>query len=331
MSRFYDVLKEASRSHVVEPHGMPDASENVRRGETPARREPGPDPAVSSDAGIARSGTGASRLEAALQSLLDSPVAPEPETSASMPNSESEAKVATAESVSEGLQARVQVDLKARLLPNVADAAVGEHYRRLRTKILEQQQTKLFRSLVITSASPQEGKTVTVLNLAFSLALVPSFRVLVVDADLRRGTIGKWLGIEKNPGLNDLIEGTAGLTDVIVRCDNPSIHVLPRGLSNAAAGELLTSPDLGRHFRRIAEDFDLVLVDSPPVNLVADTRLIAAHCDAVLLLARAFSTTRKALEEAAQELRGTHVIGTVLNGAARSELYRRKHGYYYYH
>jgi Mrp family chromosome partitioning ATPase len=78
----------------------------------------------------------------------------------------------------------------------------------------------------------------------------------------------------------------------------------------------------------MTEEFDLVLVDSPPVNLITDAQLLAGKCDAVLLIARAFSTTRTALEQAARELNAFRIIGTVLNGGTRPNLYRRYSGYY---
>ena len=81
-------------------------------------------------------------------------------------------------------------------------------------------------------------------------------------------------------------------------------------------------------FRRISEQFDLVLVDSAPVNLIADAQLLAGCCDAVLLVARAFSTTRKSLEQAVQDLSPFRIIGTVLNGGPRTQVYRRYKGYY---
>jgi len=78
----------------------------------------------------------------------------------------------------------------------------------------------------------------------------------------------------------------------------------------------------------MTEEFDLVLVDSPPVNLITDAQLLAGHCDAVLLVARAFSTTSKSLEQTATELKAFRMIGTVLNGGTRAQLYRRYNGYY---
>ena len=210
-----------------------------------------------------------------------------------------------------GAPATTALDKTARVIPHALNPAVAEHYRRLRTKILQQQSENPFRSLVVTSANPQEGKTVTVLNLGLSFSMLPSYRVLVVDGDMRRGTLGRWLGVEHDhAGLSNLIDGSAQLEDVILRSDEIPMHFMVRG--NSQVPDLVSS-QLDLHFQKIAEQFDLVLVDTPPVNLIADVQLLAASCDAVLLVARAFATTRKALEKAVQELLPFRVIGTVLN------------------
>jgi len=114
------------------------------------------------------------------------------------------------------------------------------------------------------------------------------------------------------------------LEDVVLTSDELPMHFLVRGTSQVPD---LTSSHFRDHFRRMTERFDLVLVDSPPANLVTDVQLLAANCDAVLLVARAFSTTRKAFEEAVHNLQPFRVIGTVLNAgsAQRSSKY---HGYY---
>ena len=223
---------------------------------------------------------------------------------------------------------RIALDPKARLITNTPDSAVGEYYRRLRTKIMQQQATKPFRSLLVVSPSPQEGKTVTVLNLALSFASLAAFKVLVVDGDLRRGNIGKLLGVDNHIGLTNLLDGSAGLEDTVVKCDDIPLHFVLRGNSKVSPAELLNSPQLGTQLRRVSEQFDLVLVDSAPVNLITDTHLLAGSCDAILLVARAFYTTRKSLELAVQDLTQFRIIGTVLNGGPRTQGYRRYKGYY---
>jgi protein-tyrosine kinase len=218
-----------------------------------------------------------------------------------------------------GTSVHSALDRRARLIPHAMDPVVAEYYRRLRAKIIQQQEKSPFRSLVVTSANPQEGKTVTVLNLGLSFSMLPSYKVLVVDGDMRKGSLGLWLGVEHDrPGLSNLIDGSAQLEDVILKSDEFPMHFMVRG--NSRVPDLLSS-QLNLPFQRIAEQFDLVLVDTPPVNLIADVQQLAASCDAVLLVARAFATTRKALEKAVQELLPFRVIGTVLN-AGTKEYYK---------
>lgn len=227
-----------------------------------------------------------------------------------------------------GTHTEIVIDQGARLIPHAIDPVVVEHYRRLRTKILQQHKAKPFRTLVVASPGPQEGKTVTVINLGLSFAMMPGFRVLIIDGDLRRGSLGKWLGIGGQPGLSNLLDGSSEMEDVVLKCDETPLCFMVRGTSKLPPAELLQSPNAKGHFRRIAEHFDLVLVDSAPVNLVTDVQLLAANCEAVLLIARAFRTKRKALQQAVKDLSSFRVIGTVLNGGTRAELYRRYHGYY---
>jgi Mrp family chromosome partitioning ATPase len=100
-----------------------------------------------------------------------------------------------------------------------------------------------------------------------------------------------------------------------------------RGNSELPPAELLHSSKLKSIFQELAARFDLILVDSPPTNLLTDAQLLASACDAVLLVARAFSTSQKALEEAAEQLRPFHMIGCVLNGGPST---RRSYQYGYY-
>ncbi len=225
-------------------------------------------------------------------------------------------------------ETEVTLNGKARLIPQALDHAVMEHYRKLRTKILQQQKIKPFRTLLVTSPSPQEGKTLTALNLGLSFAMLPSFKVLVVDGDLRRGGFGKLLGIHDRPGFSNLIDGSAQLEDVVLKSDDFPLRFIVSGTSSVSPGELLQSDELRKQLRRMSEEFSLVLVDSPPVNLLTDAQLLAGSCDSVLLVTRAFRSKRKSLEKAVQDLTSCHVIGTVLNGGASAVAYRGHKQYY---
>ena len=165
------------------------------------------------------------------------------------------------------------------------------------------------------------------LNVALTFAMLPSFRVLVVEGDLRKGVLQDWLGIQGHPGLGNLIEGSATLEEVVCKSDDIPVSFVVRGNSRLSPAELLHSPQVSHQLQEMAKHFDLVLVDSPPVNLVADAQLLAASCEAVLLVVRACFTSQGALEEATKKLRRFRVIGTVLNGTRRMV---RDYGYDYY-
>jgi capsular exopolysaccharide synthesis family protein len=313
MSRLYDALKEASRFRQ-------DASGNAGEGVWEALGINGVvAPLMADDRKVGEVGT---------------QITPDGEMSVISPELVVPAEEEVLPCVSAPLEGsfgtptKTALDSRARLLPQAVAPVIVEHYRKLRTKILQEQAKKPFKSVILTSASPQEGKTVTVLNLGLSFAMLPSFKVLVVDGDLRRGTLGRCLGVDNDhAGLSNLIDGSSKLEDVVLRSDELPMHFIVRGNSKSPAAELLHSPLLGSYFREMAEQFDMVLVDSPPVNLITDVQLLAGGCDAVLLIARAFSTTRKAFEKAVQDLLPFRVIGTVLN-AGEAQSSRRYNGYY---
>ena len=296
MSRVFDALQEAARLRGA--NGAPPEAVWTELGVGP---EPVPGVGIDSPAA-----TVASKSPAAVEVLEVPTPKPQPITTT-------------------GTQTRMLLDKRARVFPHTADPMVVERYRMLRTKILQEREKKFFRSLVITSASPQEGKTVTALNLALSFAALPSFKVLLVDGDMRRGTLGDLLGIEKDrQGLSNLVEGSAQLEQVLLKSEEYSMCVIPRG--NARVEDLHPS-HFSTYFRHLVEQFDLVLVDTPPVNLITDVQMMAASCDAVLLVARAFSTTTKSIEEAVDKLQSFRLIGTVLNAGVPKKS-RKYQGYY---
>jgi capsular exopolysaccharide synthesis family protein len=315
MSRFFDALKQANSS----PFGGR---------QVPVEREEDPFGINDVHASSVMNGLETGGLAAVPAPVITAPTISPLDPWEISPEQGPHPRRTTTHNIRFTALARVAADQNVRMIPNAVDRAVVEHYRRLRTKIMQQHAVKPFRSLLVTSANPQEGKSVTVLNLGLSFAMLPSFRVLVVDGDMRRQTLSTWLGATDRPGLSNLIDGSASFNDVVFTCEESSIFFVPGGTAKTPPAELLHSSHLSGHFRKMTEQFDLVLMDSPPVNLITDAQLLAEHADAVLLVARAFKTTRKALEKAAQDLLPFRVIGTVMNGGSPAHLYRGYGGYY---
>jgi len=299
MSRFYEALKQASRSL----HHAPEGAES----EDPDFAAILHEPPVSGFSEIA-----ALPAEETLVETSEQPLPP----------------AATPQNGSLGILTQAVLDKKAPLIPNSVEPLVLEHYRLLRTKIMQQQAEKPFRSLLVTSADPKEGKTLTVLNLALTFSMLPSYKVLVVDGDIRRGNLSHWLGISDRPGLSDLLEGSAKLEEVVLKSAEIPFYFVGRGKSQLSPPELLHSTRWPNQIKKMSSHFDLVLVDSPPLNLVTDSQILASGCEAVLVVARAFVTSRKSLEKISQDFQQFRVIGTVLNGGAGVSNYRRYRSYY---
>jgi protein-tyrosine kinase len=321
MSRFYQALREASRSGALGQGDIPTA-------EDLAPKAPGkqvPPPASGRQDPLEGNAVGRGFANGLAGGGMDLPGL-EPQTLSR--EKEAAQPAALPQPVPFRIISKGRLDHDARVLPNAVDQAVVERYRRLRTKLMQQQATKPFRSLMVTSANPQEGKTITVLNLGLSFAMLPDFRVLVVDGDIRRGSLGKWLGADEHPGLSNLIDGSASLEEVVLKADDLPVHFMARGNSPVSAAELLHSPELSSRIQAVSQYFSLVLIDSPPVNLVTDAQLLAKGCDAVLLVVRAFVTTRKSLEKTVQDLQSFRVLGTVLNCGTRAQMDPRYRGYY---
>ncbi|MBI3568281.1 MAG: polysaccharide biosynthesis tyrosine autokinase [Gemmatimonadetes bacterium] len=212
----------------------------------------------------------------------------------------------------------------------------AEAYRTLRTNLNYLTPPRPPRVIVVTSALPGDGKTTTVVNLAVTLAHQGQ-RVILIDAETRRGTVHDVFGIPPAPGFFDLMYGQASPGECIRRVQmegGGTIDVLPLGSAPSVnPADLLVAGRLQPLFERLRGQYDYVLIDTPPLNLFTDGALIGAHADALLLVARADKTDREELKYAVAQLRNVQVTlaGTILNDVEfrRSSRYRLGYGYYY--
>lgn len=212
----------------------------------------------------------------------------------------------------------------------------AEAYRTLRTNLNYLTPPRPPRVIVITSALPGDGKTTTTVNLAVTLAHQGQ-RVILIDAETRRGTVHEVFGIPPAPGFFDLMYGQASPGECIRRVQmegGGTIDVLPLGSAPSVnPADLLVAARLQPLFERLRGQYDYVLLDTPPLNLFTDAALIGAEADALLLVARADKTDRDELRYSVQQLRNVQVTlaGTILNDVEfrRSSRYRLGYGYYY--
>ena len=203
---------------------------------------------------------------------------------------------------------------------------VAESFRAALTSILFTGQTGGHpRLMVITSPSPGEGKTTVVSNLAICLAEI-NRKVLLIDADMRKPRVHKVFGIPNQRGLSDLLQGSeslgsgsidqgVSLQEVAVETQVPGLFVLPSGSPTHRIPNLLHSPRTSELLRRAREEFDSVLIDTPPMMQISDARVLGQMADAVILVLRAGQTTRGTAKAAADRFLedGTRLLGTILN------------------
>ncbi|MEO6525232.1 MAG: polysaccharide biosynthesis tyrosine autokinase [Gemmatimonadaceae bacterium] len=208
----------------------------------------------------------------------------------------------------------------------------AEAYRALRTNLSYVSPAKPPRVIVVTSALSGDGKTTSASNLAVTLAQ-QNKRVLLIDAETRRGNMHTLFGIEATPGFFDLLYGQATPGECIRRValeGSGHLDVLPSGgMPNANAADLLVASRLAPFFERLRMQYDYVLIDTPPLNLFTDAALIGAHADATLLVARADRTERQALKFAVLQLQHVqaNLAGAILNGVDLRRNSRYRGGY----
>src|SRR5215472_16730352 len=208
---------------------------------------------------------------------------------------------------------------------------IAESFRSLRTSILLSGSFKSRpKVLLITSALPKEGKSSTSVNLAIVLAQKGS-RVLLVDGDMRRPTLHRVLGVSREVGLSSLLDGTAAEEKVILPApDFPNLFVLPAGPSPSNPVELLDSDPLRNLLNRWRDEYDYVIIDSPPTLSLTDAVVVSPETDAVVMVIRSGETTKDAVRRTRDTLLqvNARIIGIVMNAVdLRSpDLY-----YYYYY
>jgi non-specific protein-tyrosine kinase len=203
----------------------------------------------------------------------------------------------------------------------------AEAFRQLRTNLQFVDVDSAPRSIVFTSSVPNEGKTTTVCNLAITLAQAGA-RVIVIEADLRRPRLGEYLGLDNAVGLTSVLVGTTSLEDATQQWGSSGLAVLASGPLPPNPSEMLSSHAMVDLLRRLEDDYDLVLLDAPPLLPVTDAAVIAAATSGAVLIARHGSTKRDQLARSAETLTegvGARILGCVINMTPK----RGPDSYYY--
>ena len=208
----------------------------------------------------------------------------------------------------------------------------AEVFRGLRTALRFSASGAQCRVLQVTSASPRDGKTTVAANLAVSFAQSGK-RVLLVDGDLRRPRVDAVFGIQPDAGMVELLAGEARLDDAVAASGVENLWLLPCGRQPSNPAEVLSSPEFEQLVHLLREQYDLVIIDSPPVLAVSDPAVIAPRADGVLLTVRITKHGRPGVIQARQILAGigSHLLGVVVNSSDKGHgfTYSRGYGYGY--
>lgn len=175
---------------------------------------------------------------------------------------------------------------------------IAEQYRILRTNLQSKRKASGAKVLLVTSAINGEGKSVTSFNLALSLAEQEGAKVLLLDADLRRGSIHTWLGLKEEKGLSTALTNGAALEDLVVRIPTAGLFVLPAGPCPEHPAQLLESGQMKRLMENLRRQFDVIVVDSPPLLSVADACILERLTDGTALVVQSGRTQRKTVLQA---------------------------------
>jgi capsular exopolysaccharide synthesis family protein len=204
-------------------------------------------------------------------------------------------------------------------------SAIGEQYRGLRARLLAMNPAQAPQVIAITSAVPEEGKSVSAANLAFVMAEGGEHRVLLVGADFRRGRLARLLGIPRAPGLAEVLRGDVSLDKASQATPLGNLRVLPAGGAAGTSHSVLGS--WAALLAQLRENFDYAFLDMPPVTTVSDVSLLAPQCDGAIVVVLMRRTPEPTVQQAVRTLQANHVH---VLGALLSRFDERGLGYYDY-
>ena len=240
----------------------------------------------------------------------------------------------------------------ARLVSHFApQSRLAESYRAIRTNLAFAGLDKDIKTIVVTSSSPEEGKTTSIVNLAITMAQGGN-RVLLIEGDLRKPMISRMFGMDYVPGLSDVLlgsyewkkvvrtisdimTGTLSTEDILQTPGIENLHILSSGTIPPNPAELIYSKAIGEFISEVRAAYDYVLIDAPPLLAATDAALLAAKADAVVMVYRVGKIPRGVLKRAKAQLDNVkaNVIGVILNGLKAelsSDYADYKYKYYYY-
>ena len=214
---------------------------------------------------------------------------------------------------------------------NAPSSRAAEEYRKLKSMVVKNTRkgSNVLNTIMVTSTLAEEGKSITSLNLAASLAQEYDNTVLLVDADLRRPSINRYLGIEPTVGLSDILMGTADISQALIRTGIGNLMVLPSGSRISDPVELMLSSKMVSLVSELKNRYSdrYVIFDTPPVLPFAEAHAMGSIVDAVVFVIREGRAPLNSVKEALETLKESNIIGITYN-CVRSGPFGDEYNYY---
>jgi len=209
--------------------------------------------------------------------------------------------------------------------------AVGEAYKSLRANIQFCSVDKKIRSITVTSCNPTEGKTTTAVNISIALAL-SGMKVLMIDADMRKPSIHKNPKTHRAEGLSNYLSGYAEFEEIISETTVENCFYISCGVKPPNPAELIGAKRFEELLKRAEDDFDLVIIDTPPLGSLIDAAIIAAKTTGTIIVINSREVSHKLVKRVKEQLEkaNAHILGVVLNKVRRSD-FRGYYSYYGYY
>jgi exopolysaccharide/PEP-CTERM locus tyrosine autokinase len=237
----------------------------------------------------------------------------------------------------QGDTASCQIDIESRRLVAMNDfnLPITEEFRKMKSIVMQLiKKDPANNLLLVTSSISGEGKSITALNLAISLAQEHDQHVLIIDADLRKPSIGRYLGLTTQKGLTEYLKENAPLDDLLIKTGLGSLIFLPAGASEINPVELFSSQKMKDLLTKLKERFSggYIVIDSSPVLPFAEARILSTLADGVVYVVKESGTSVKNIQEGLGSLPEANILGLVYNQATTASLAGGYHYYYYdYH
>lgn len=219
------------------------------------------------------------------------------------------------------------LDAKSHILNKDTDFNTMETYRSIRTSIIfSMPKTNDGKAIVVTSSVPGEGKTTTCINLAITFAQMGA-KVIIVDCDLRKSRVHRYLGITRKGGVTNYLCGLNDLDEIIKHTDAENLDVITAGDIPPNPAELISSDSFAEMIYDLKTRYDYVFIDTPPLNIVTDGIVAMKYCSGVVVVVRLGLTTYDMLDCAIADIKlsESNILGTIVVGA---EEFEKKYGYY---